>query len=457
MRQFGRDQRRAASPSFSRDKEKGQTSVRRYFKPRRFLVFALMAIALGLLGTVGWLSYRANAALDQISDSDDKAQGLLSFLTKPDDAKLKGETDGRINVLFLGMGGKGHPGGQLTDTIMVASILPDDGKVALISLPRDLYIPIPDHGYGKLNSAHAIGEQAETGGGPALAKEAISDLIGMPIHYYVRIDFDGFVKLVDALGGLDVTVENAISDPYFPADDMISYDPFYIKAGPTHMSGSTALKYARSRETTSDFDRARRQQQLIKAIKDKAFSASVLLNPAKLSEFLNILGNHVRTDLAAWEMERFLELSQNLDGEKFTNKVFDTATGSPLTSRSDERAGYIIVPRTGNFNEFRAEVKNIFSEDDEALATIAIENASGTANLGGNVALLLRGYGYQVTSVTTAKSVRATSRLVAKDAAAYPKLQDFLQDRFGVAAETTSPVPTTDFVLIIGKDYAPTL
>lgn len=432
-----------------------QKGIRRFLKPRRLFVFAFLSIIMLVMGALGWLSYRANAALNQISDgSEGESQGLFSFLNKPDDALLEGEADGRVNILFLGMGGKGHPGGQLTDTVMIASIMPEEGKVALFSLPRDLYVPIPDHNWAKLNSAHAVGEQAKAGTGPALAKQTVSDVAGIPIHYYVRIDFDGFVKLVDALGGVDITVEKAIADPFYPDDALVGYDPFYLKAGQRHMDGEIALKYARSRETTSDFDRARRQQQLIGALKDKALSAGVLLNPKKLTEFLDILGTHVRTDLSAWEMERFLTLAKTLNTDQISNRVFDTASDSPLTSKTDPRAGYIIVPRSGNFDELRAEIDEIVGETDDTSATISIENASGTSSIAGNAALLLRGYGYQVDQVSTAKATRQTSQLLVADPVAYPTLKRFLEERFSVTATASGQGLSSDFVLVIGKDYA---
>lgn len=219
------------------------------------------------------------------------------------------------------------------------------------------------------------------------------------------------------------------------------------------MDGELALKYARSRETTSDFDRSRRQQQLLGAIKDKILSAGILLNPKKITDLLAIAGNHVRTDLGAAELERLISFSQTAQTDQVITKVYDTATSSPLTSRTDERLGYIIVPRIGNFSTLQFEVKTIFDDGEDGTATVAIDNASGNAAIGGNLALLLRGYGYQVTSITTAKAARATSELRAKDVAAYPKVQDFLKVRFGVTAVAATG-QDADFVLVVGKDYA---
>ena len=432
-------------------------AARPFRRVRRFCIWFIVAAMLGGLGTVGWLGYQARAAISKISEApaDRKAGGgLLPFLHPAETPKLKGEEDQRINILLLGMGGTGHPGGSLTDTIMVFSFQPETGQLGLISIPRDLYAPIPGHVSAKLNSAHATGEQEKTGNGPTLAKTTVGNLLGIPIHYFVRIDFAGFTKLVNAVGGVDVVVEKAISDPFFPDNKLEGYEPFYLKAGPTHMDGTLALKFARSRETTSDFDRSRRQQLLLKALKDKVLSLGTLGNPKKLLDLMTIAGDHVRTDLAVWEIERFVELGKNIDPDTIVTKVLDTSTDGPLTSRTDERAGYIIVPRRGNFSEVQALAKNMFSDTLTAQATIAIENASGQAALAGNLALLLRGYGYQVTEVTTALKIAAKSRLISATADTYPDITQFFKQRFKVTPEAPTGAARADFVIIIGQVYA---
>jgi LCP family protein required for cell wall assembly len=429
---------------------------RRFSRARRFLLWIFVILVVGGLSTAGWMGYKARAALSKISEAPaDRVAGggLLPFLRKAETPKLKGETDNRINILLLGIGGIGHPGGSLTDTIMVLSYQPESGKLGLISLPRDLYVPIPGHGSSKLNSAHALGEQDKKGNGPTLAKTTIGTILNLPIHYFVRIDFAGFTKLIDAVGGVDVLVEKAINDPFFPDEKLEGYQPFYLKAGETHMNGTLALKYARSRETTSDFDRSGRQQQLLKVLKDKILSLGTLTNPKKVLELIEIAGEHVRTDLAVWELERFVELGKDVDPDAIVTQVLDTRADGPLTSRTDERAGYIIVPKKGNFTEVQALAKNIFGGAATAQATIAIQNASGQSQLGGNLALLLRGYGYQVTEVSTAGKLAAKSRLVTTTADTYPEIMSFFTQRFRVKVEAPTTPGSADFLFIIGQDY----
>lgn len=430
----------------------------RFVRLRRFVLWCFLLAILVVASTAGWLGWQARAALSKISDAPSERQGsgFLPFLSDRTAETLQGENDNRINILLLGMGGAGHPGGLLTDTIMVLGYAPEEGRLGLVSLPRDLYVPIKGHGSGKLNSAHALGEQTKSGDGPTLARDTIGQILALPIPYYVRLDFAGFVKLVDAVGGVDITVEKAISDPFFPDEKLEGYEPFYLKAGLTHMDGDVALKYARSRETTSDFDRSRRQQQLLSALKDKILSLGTLTNPKKVLELLEIAGSHIRTNLAVWEIERLIALAKNVDPDAVVTKVLDTRADGPLTSRTDERAGYIIVPRTGNFSELQRLAKNLFSSGESTTATITLENGSGRADLGGNLALLLRGYGYEVRDVTNRQTPVKKSRLLVKEAGKYPDIDRFFLDRFQVKPEVASDASVADVLFIIGQDYAET-
>src|SRR5207244_10638311 len=127
-----------------------------------------------------------------------KSTGGAPALAKAvlDPTQLKGEGNGRVNILLLGVGGAGHDGPNLSDTIMVVSIDPKTKDVAMLSIPRDLYVKIPGHGYGKINAANVYG-------GPTLAARTVANVIGVPIHYYAVIDFSGFKQAVDSVGGGD--------------------------------------------------------------------------------------------------------------------------------------------------------------------------------------------------------------------------------------------------------------
>lgn len=276
--------------------------------------------------------------------------------------EIKGKDSGRTNILIMGMGGAGHPGGSLTDGIEVLSINWHTNQLAMLSIPRDLYVDIPDYGYSKINSAYAIGQE-KNGNGSELTTETLSQILNIPIHYYVTVDFSAFVTIIDTIGGIDIDVEKTINDPYYPAEDMIAYDPFTITAGSHHLDGTIALKYARSRETTSDFDRAKRQQQIILAVKDKILSLETLSSPAKISTLLNTVSEHVKTNLTVSEIT---SLWQEISAIGTSNIISDNLENSEdgLLVNSTSKAGaYILIPRAGlgDYQDIQALEQNIFN------------------------------------------------------------------------------------------------
>jgi LCP family protein required for cell wall assembly len=252
--------------------------------------------------------------------------------------QLKGESDDRINVLITGMGGANHPGGMLADSIMVVSIRPKEKQAAIISVPRDLLVKIPGHNEDKINAAFADGyndylnkncnkKNTDLCKGDALAagenltSEVVSNILGIPIHYYVNADFSGFEKIIDQLGGVDIYVDKSIYDPLFPANDMVHYAPFQISAGQHHMDGVTALKYARSRETTSDFDRAERQHKVLEAIKAKALNLGFLTNPEKIISMTSTIGDSVKTDFSLSEIKSFASIIKDISTDQVISAV----------------------------------------------------------------------------------------------------------------------------------------
>lgn len=169
---------------------------------------------------------------------------------------------GPVHVLILGTDERpGEAGPFRSDTMILARFDPRVPRVALLSIPRDLWVTIPGVGENRINAAHFFG-------GPLLAKETVATLFGVPVHYYVKINFDGFVRIVDAMGGIEVEVPETLHDTNYPTPDY-GVTTVHIEAGAQHMDGETALIYARSRYSTSDFDRARRQQQILAAMKAK--------------------------------------------------------------------------------------------------------------------------------------------------------------------------------------------
>lgn len=388
---------------------KPTSTIDSIIKPKRrfkfFGVGLMLVMILLITGSILWVGTSAFGAIGKIiTKNQGNSSPFLSFLGNISPDQLKGEGDSRINILLIGIGGANHPGGQLADTTMVMSIDPKEKAIAMLSIPRDLYVPIPGYGNGKINSAHSIGVQYQdkTGGGPELLKKTVSDILDLPIHYYIRIDFVGFIKLIDKLGGITVDVDKAISDPFYPDENMEGYEPFYIKSGRQILDGITTLKYARSRETTSDFDRARRQQQILLAIKDKTLNLGFLANPKKISDILKILGDHLRTDMQYQEMEKIFNILKDFDTSKTINRVLDNSTDGLLTNAND-LGGYYLIPKTGinDFTEIQELVHEIFSDPylREESAKIEILNASKNQGVALDASKMLKSYGYNIVKI----------------------------------------------------------
>ncbi len=379
-------------------------------KTLKIVIFSILLILLSVGIIFGAMIFRT---LDKITGLSVSGESILSLLNSNNKA-LKGQDDGRTNILLLGGGGKNHPGGGLTDSIMVISINWKSNKMAVISVPRDLWVNVPGYGYSKINKTYSYGEQDSkaSGGGGKVASDLVGNILGIPIHYFISMDFAGFEKIINTVGGVDIDVPKAINDPLYPAADMVHYDPFSISAGPHHMDGALALKYARSRETTSDFDRSKRQQLVLAATKKKVLTLNVLTNPAKVTGLLNAIGDHLRTNLSVAEIKAMWDNIKNIDMDNIVNQVFDTSANSPLISSTSKGGAYIIIPKKGigNYNDLQTIAQNIFSNSSETVTTAKVEilNGSGTIGRATSAADIIKNAGYKVASVGNA-SVVSTS------------------------------------------------
>lgn len=233
-------------------------------------------------------------------------------------------------VLLLGTDRRSpHSTTNNTDTILVFHLDPNTQRVAMLSIPRDLYIDIPDHGQGRINTAYSSGVQDGTGG-LELARQTVSSVIGMPIDHAILIDFDVFITLVDAVGGVDVDVPYDIYDPTYP-DSGIGYDPFYLPAGQHHLDGATALKYARTRATAGgDFDRTARQRQVVLAVRDRVLTFDMLPDLiAQSPQLWTSLQNAFETDLTLAEMVDLSVAASRIPTDQLATGAIDQTCTQP--------------------------------------------------------------------------------------------------------------------------------
>ncbi len=337
---------------------------------------------------------------------------VVSVITKKipgTDDRLAGEAEGRINIAVMGMRGIGVAGGGLlADTIMVVSIIKNDTsgtvggdaevstspyKISLLSVPRDLLVMEPDGSMGKINATFFKGERQKLGGGIEAMKNTLSNVVGAPIHYGVSVNFEGFSQIVDALGGVDVTLSEEFVEPLqfnevhvcdgdkggvfkiptgetqkkFKKNGQIAAEYplcsnsapecggiFRVSAGESTLTGEEALCYVRSRMTSSDFDRSRRQQEIVAEIRKKVRNLNLLTDFAKLNDILNIVGDNVSYDLELWELEKLFGIYTDLGDEDTSQFVLEDSVAGLLHAPDDaslDEYGYVLRPRGDSYDQ----------------------------------------------------------------------------------------------------------
>lgn len=261
------------------------------------------------------------------------------------------QSDDRITILMMGIDRRpGEPYISRTDTMMLLSYNPRSESISLLSIPRDLYVVIPGRGRDRINTAFVYGAQGNSpAAGASLAMQTVAYNLGVPVDHYLMVDFSAFIRSIDALGGIDVQVPYDIYDPDFP-DMNYGYDPLYIQAGPQHFDGLTALKYARTRHQDNDFYRARRQQQVLMAVRSKALS----LGPAEMLRQAPViyrqLEDGIRTDMSLEQLLTLANVLKDIPEENIKSGVLDheyvvghrTAGGASVLILVNERAAPLI-------------------------------------------------------------------------------------------------------------------
>lgn len=446
-------------------------------RPWRILGYFCMTLFLAGTLYAGFFTYKLHLTQQKIAPNaanpESFAHGtkeIIASIVSPERKKLRGEEAGRINILLMGMAGEGRAGKFLTDTIMVMSIDPRNRKVGLLSIPRDLYANIPDTRlWAKINSVYQYG--LRDGSDTEPIKATISDITGLEINYYLVVDYSGFEEIIDDLGGINVMVERDFKDTRFPGPNY-SYETFEINTGFHQLDGTTALKYVRLRhgDPEGDFGRAKRQQQVIQAVKNKAFSLGTFLNVFRLNALLDSLGESVRTDIPIDEAESFIALAREVDTQNINNVVVDAWKKDSLLKVSHVLFGsvwaFVLVPRAGNYSEIQELAANIFDLDRlrrqraemaTEEASIAILNLSSDRELGYKIKDLLRDrLGFK--DITLLKATRGSeaAETVAYDRTKGQKIFSLNEIVTKIPAHLLEKGDTidseADLVLVLGKD-----
>jgi LCP family protein required for cell wall assembly len=374
---------------------------KRFFKAT--LMILGFVVALYALAT---LFLPSGNIIREVLNAPGTALGILN-----DPLKAIKSTDGRTNILVLGIdkrkdipysykgaGGKTYYNGFLSDTMIVASINLSTKDVALISLPRDLWVEYGGSGGvqkqgGKINAVYATGTVAQyPAGGVSLAKETVQKYLGLDIHYGVRVDFEAFRRMINSVGGINLTVDTAFEDYQYPVegrenavcspkqlitsegtsvavtDYSCRYEVIRFTTGPQEMNGDTALKFVRSRHGTngegSDFARAARQQKVLIGLKNKILSNETLFDPIKIAKLVDDFGDTIETDFDLATLPGLFKLGSEFDDQKIRNVVLNTEDNELLINPDSSLYGgaYVLVPKDPTWKEVQLYLKQVLAE-----------------------------------------------------------------------------------------------
>lgn len=431
----------------------------------------LAALAI-LLVIGGFLFWKFQSKLGKVFQGGGSAAALKENVSP---SLLKGEGDGRINVLLLGRGGDSHAGGDLTDTILVASIDPVNKTTALISIPRDLWVKTARGGHSKINAVYANAKHAalnrnskdrvaaEVIGAKAL-QATVKDVLGIDTHYYGVVDFLAFKQAVDTLGGVDINVppELAVKETLWDTTIGKRY-VLNVPAGLQHFDGQRALFFTRSRHTSArgDFDRAERQRLFITALSQKMLSVGTYTNPVKMSQLMDAFGNHISTDFSVNDAVRLAQIGKGIDQAKIESIGLSDPPHSYL--KTGNVSGQSVVLPTAGVDDYdaihafvRGKLKDGYILKENA--NISILNGTGVSGLASQKAEQLKGYGYNVGTVADAPT-QSYGKTVVVDLTKgkKPYTKNYLEKRFGV--KVTSKLPDTaiqpgnaSFIIILGQN-----
>jgi polyisoprenyl-teichoic acid--peptidoglycan teichoic acid transferase len=381
-----------------------------------------------------------------------------------DNGRLIGENLGQINVLLLGVGGEGHDGPYLTDTMILAQIRPDIGEVTLTSIPRDYWADMPSGGQQKINSAFAygLGQNMDWDKAGLYSREVAQNLTGLQIPYFAVMDFSGFEKAVDQVGGLDITVDRAFTDNQYPDSGTGYLPPQTFTAGPQHMDGARALIFARSRHAAgtegSDFARSQRQQKIIDAFKQKALNGNLIGDASKLNSLLGIFADHFHTNMSPSEIYRLYSLTKNQNMQTLSLSL-DPDTGLICPEILESTGAYVLTPCPGkSITDVQNFFKNSFSigKLTAEKSTVWLADSTGNQQAYDTAFRNLTDAGLQVYQLSYSKD--NLPQTIVYQANPKPATAEFIKNTLN-ATEVTLPPPgvtvskdRVDVIVVLGQN-----
>ena len=445
-------------------------------------VIIIVVIIFSAFGTLAWRAYENAHKVFKGT-----AKTVAALQTAPAPNLLKGEGDGRINILLLGIGGPNHDGSDLTDTLMLASIDPVNHKAALLSVPRDMWVTPSGQGSEKINAVYPLAKYAYMShhkadandpraiqAGLTAIDQEFENVTGVPVNYNALVNFQAFKQGVDAVGGVTIDVPTDLYDPTMAWEN--HNNPYLARAGVQQMTGEQALLYARSRETSSDFARNQRQRALLLALKEKAVSLGVLANPAKISNLLNAFGDNVYTDLSISDASRLYSIFKQITNNNIqslslagdTSITSGAAGVGSLITTGNINGQSVVMPKAGlgNFSAIQAYVRQNLPDGYlvKEHARVLVVNGSGVDGAAAAMAQTLKEYGYNVVGTANADDDGwyPETQVINLAGKKYPYTKHYLEQRYSVTAANRVPqgVSTTrataDFVVVLGENEGTT-
>jgi len=370
----------------------------------------------------------------------------------------------RVNVLLLGIDRRPTEKCPCrTDTMMIATLDPKTSTAGLLTIPRDLYVPIPpDFGENRINNANFLGALYKyPGGGPALAKRTVEYNLGRRIHYYVLVDFAGFRKAIDDLGGIDIDVLKPINDPMYP-DENYGYKPIYIPAGRVHMNGEMALQYARTRHQDGDFGRSRRQIQVLMAVRDRALRLA-LDSPLKLPALIESARGIVETDIQPQEALAIAAAAAKVKTENIKSGSIDQTMTMQVRLSSGADVLWWDRAKVGRLLDQVIPPDTVATEETKRVqqeaARILVLNGTTNSLLAEQTARYLQTQGFQITSYGNADRFDYAKTVLIDFSSGKDATVTTLAKLFRVDPDNLRRTPNiksdVDIRVILGADWTP--
>ena len=372
-----------------------------------------------------------------------------------------------FNVLLIGVDRRASSEeGVRSDTLILVHVDPAGGWAGMLAIPRDSMVNVPHQGLQKINTAYGYGfgnateiygaaTTPEAGGG-ALAAETVEGFLKLKVDYIAQLDFRGFQRVVETIGGISVDVERPLLDPAFPTEDY-GYERLYIPAGLQVMDGTTALRYARSRHSSSDFDRSARQQQVLRAMLATVRARGLLSQVALLPDLARDLESSVSTTLPLSDLATLRGLAALAQGLDLSRIV--ALSINPNDVRIVEESGSNIYWEP---SDVAAQVARLLAgpQNPAEVTRVQVLNGTGVRGLAGRLSAQLTTQGFTLNEPVDAPSPASETRLI--DYAGRPATLRRLAETLGLAASQVFATPPadappapfqTDIVLLLGSDY----